>query len=124
MKISDLAMLPQDPVGQLRGQQPEGRRRRPARSKATGCCCVTASQNFVLAEHLGVVGEADEGAARIGRSATGAASRHRIGEVEAQREHRRKQEQPGPDLVGAVDVAPGIRPVAGKRTLSRNWLEK
>ena len=34
---------------------------------------------------------------------------HGIGQVEAQRDDRRQQEQPGSDQVGAVDVAPRIR---------------
>jgi hypothetical protein len=85
---------------------------------------LTASQNFVLAEHLGVVGEPTKAppALAVGQRQAQRLE-HRIGEVEAEREHRRKQEQPGPDLVGAVDVAPGIRPAGGNRTLSRNWFE-
>jgi hypothetical protein len=53
MKISDLAMLPHlHPVGQLRGQQAEERSPARARSRSHRKLLRTASQNFVLAEHL------------------------------------------------------------------------
>jgi hypothetical protein len=124
MKISDLAMLPQDPVGQLRGQQPEGGRDAAGTTISQSMLLRSASQNFGSREHLDVVGETDEGATRAVGQRQAQRLEHRIGEIEAQREHRGKQEQPGPDLVGAVDVAPGIRAAGGNRTLSRNWLEK
>ncbi len=112
MKISDFAMLPH----QIRSVS-----------------CATSSPNIVasagttdqpqhvvahrfpelrLGHHAGIVGQPHEFrhvARPLLMQRQPERREDRIGEVEPKRYDRRHQEQPGPDHVGAVDVAPGVR---------------
>jgi hypothetical protein len=99
---------PRNAVGELCREKPEGGRERRDDEKPEHVVA-HGFPEFRLPGHLHVIGEPDECATRI---AVGQRQpergKHRIGEIEAEREQCGKQEQPGPYLVGPVDVAAGI----------------